>query len=153
MTLRVTSVPAGSRSAPSPKVNVQVAPVAQRAVDGFESVAQKRVSMGRGTTGAAVRSLQQKLVTRGYLSRADMATGAGVFGPRTEAAVQRLQTGAGLPPTGVVDARTLAALTEPLRAPSFIEETPTDRFSSSLLNRMADTVTDDEPTAGTSPAP
>ena len=58
-----------------------------------------------GSRGAGVRAIQQALIDRGFLD--DSADGD--FGPRTGAAVQRLQEYAGLEPTGVVDGATLLA--------------------------------------------
>lgn len=64
----------------------------------------------RGMTGASVRALQQKLVNAGFMPLADLRSGPGVYGPRTEAAVRRLQASVGLPETGVAAPSTLAAL-------------------------------------------
>ncbi|MBN1205476.1 MAG: peptidoglycan-binding protein [Myxococcaceae bacterium] len=75
----------------------------------------------RGQSGTEVRQLQEGLVSTGYLSAQDMATGPGQFGPRTEAALKRLQSANGLSPTGVFDASAREALTRAL-TPS----TPTD---------------------------
>jgi len=103
-------------------------PVAR--VDSFEAPRPAAApSLMRGMMGGAVRALQQRLVARGYLSRSDMATGAGVFGPRTEAAVRKFQTLAGLKATGVANAATQAALAEKPKMVA-IDETPTDRFIS-----------------------
>lgn len=63
-----------------------------------------------GSTGPAVLSLQRRLLAKGYLSAAALATGPGVFGPRTQAAVRAFQKAYGLPVTGVAGAHTLAAL-------------------------------------------
>ncbi len=71
----------------------------------------------RGATGAAVVSLQKRLAARGFLTSAAFASGPGVYGPRTEAAVRSFQSARGLPVTGVAGAQTLAALfTDPLQA-------------------------------------
>jgi peptidoglycan hydrolase-like protein with peptidoglycan-binding domain len=78
----------------------------------------------RGSTGAAVKATQLKLVAKGLLSRTDFLNGTGVFGPRTETAVKRLQVENGLPVTGVVDARTTAALNG-MRAPRLEVEAST----------------------------
>ena len=72
----------------------------------------------RGQTGPEVRQLQEALVARGYLSAADMATGPGTFGPKTEAALKAMQTASGLPATGVFDAATRAALARELSPPT-----------------------------------
>jgi hypothetical protein len=57
-----------------------------------------------------VRQLQEGLVSLGYLGAQDMASGPGVFGPRTEAAVKALQVRNGLPATGAFDEATRSAL-------------------------------------------
>jgi peptidoglycan hydrolase-like protein with peptidoglycan-binding domain len=75
----------------------------------------------RGASGPEVRQLQEGLVSLGYLSAQDMASGPGVFGPRTEAALKRMQSASGLPASGQYDAAAREALTRAL-TPS----TPTD---------------------------
>jgi peptidoglycan hydrolase-like protein with peptidoglycan-binding domain len=70
----------------------------------------------RGAKGAAVERLQEQLVTLGYLSAADMATGPGIFGPRTHAAVVAFQAASRLPTEGLVGPRTQAALAAALAA-------------------------------------
>lgn len=74
-------------------------------------------TLHRGMTGPWVAELQRKLVAKGYLSLKAMATGPGVFGPRTEQAVKGLQVEAGLPETGMVGARTWAALNGEIFSP------------------------------------
>jgi peptidoglycan hydrolase-like protein with peptidoglycan-binding domain len=69
----------------------------------------------RGMTGARVTALQQKLVAAGFMTSDDYRSGPGVFGPRTQNAVLRLQANAGLPETGVADEKTLAALSRGAR--------------------------------------
>ena len=59
-----------------------------------------------GDRGAGVRAVQRALIDRGFL---DDGAADGDFGPRTEAAVRRLQECAGLEPTGAVDGATLLA--------------------------------------------
>ena len=44
-----------------------------------------------GATGSEVLKLQNYLVSKGYLSQADMSTGPGTYGPKTQAAVQKMQ--------------------------------------------------------------
>ena len=45
----------------------------------------------RGARGDIVRQMQEKLVRLGYLTRAQVNTGPGIFGPKTEAALRRFQ--------------------------------------------------------------
>lgn len=55
-----------------------------------------------GSTGPQVQQLQQWLVTNGYMSQADMNTGPGTYGPKTTAAVAKLQADRGIDNTGAV---------------------------------------------------
>jgi peptidoglycan L-alanyl-D-glutamate endopeptidase CwlK len=60
----------------------------------------------QGSRGGDVTSLQQKLRDRG-LNQTEVE---GIFGPGTEAAVLAFQNSEGLPPSGIVDRQTAAAL-------------------------------------------
>lgn len=80
-----------------------------KSVDGFERKATVP-TLQRGLTGAAVTVLQQRLVSARFMSANDFKSGPGVYGPRTEAAVARLQEQLGLPVTGVATPKTQAAL-------------------------------------------
>lgn len=125
---------------------------ALKAVDAFERPKATAAALHRGMTGAAIRAMQLKLVTKGYLSRADFSGGAGVFGPRTETAVKRLQIEHGLPVTGLVDARSAAALNAERPAPkNETSEVKTDVFEkpASLLSAMQTVTDEDEATAAT----
>ena len=85
--------------------------------DSFESRSLPVVALHRGATGQAVTSLQKRLVSRGFLTSSAYASGPGVFGPRTEAAVRSFQSARGLAVTGVAGAQTMAALaTDPFQA-------------------------------------
>ena len=98
-------------------------PLVKKRVDGFE----QRKPLGaaliqRGMMGPAVTQLQQRLVTAKFMSQNDFKSGPGVYGPRTEAAVKRLQAHVGLPVTGIAGHSTLAALAsgakyQPVREP------------------------------------
>ncbi|MBX7101496.1 MAG: peptidoglycan-binding protein [Myxococcaceae bacterium] len=56
------------------------------------------VELERGDVGPQVLALQNTLVALGFMTRAQVATGPGVFGPRTEAAVARFQQAQGVQP-------------------------------------------------------
>lgn len=137
---------------------------ASKQVDGFERPkAAGAPSLQRGSTGPAVRALQDRLVKAGFLKAADVATGPGVYGPRTEAAVKRFQQAVGIPATGVAGASTHAALASSFQAgakqkqPSrSIQDTPTNPMLEAAVNgRLAsaqETFTDEETTPMGAPA-
>jgi hypothetical protein len=74
-------------------------------VDAVKARLQNGPTLNRGDTGAPVAELQKMLNATGANLTVD-----GSFGPGTEAAVKTFQSSHVLPVTGVVDARTLAAL-------------------------------------------
>ena len=131
--------PARPLTAPAPSVDAFESPPVRRAVS---------TPLSRGRTGPEVASLQARLVARGFLRSRDMAAGKGVFGPRTEAAVRRLQLSHGLLPTGAADRATVAALSErPLPAANEIVEAPTVRHQRPLsVEDPEATLTDDDTT-------
>lgn len=109
----MTSVRLTSRPGPAPTPALPARPVPQPlrpATDGFERKSVTTQLLQRGMTGPAVRQLQQKLVAAGFMPLADLRSGPGVYGPRTEAAVRRLQAAVGLPESGVAAPSTMAAL-------------------------------------------
>jgi predicted chitinase len=55
------------------------------------------------------RSLQRALVKGGYMTQAEMNTGPGIFGPKTEAALKEFQAAHGVPATGYYGPKTRAA--------------------------------------------
>src|SRR5690606_16019244 len=62
---------------------------------------------------SAARTVQQVLVQRGY----DIGAVDGLWGPRSSAALEDLQTQLGIEPTGQPDAATLEAMTRATSAP------------------------------------
>jgi peptidoglycan hydrolase-like protein with peptidoglycan-binding domain len=69
-----------------------------------------KTHLEKGYRGQDVKDLQTKLVNLGYMSKAEMATGPGVFGPRTQKAVEQFQAANGLKDDGVVGPGTRSAL-------------------------------------------
>lgn len=66
-----------------------------------------------GATGAAVKQLQDYLVSQGLMTEAQKATGYGTYGPQTTAAVKALQSRAGVDNStgpGYFGPKTIAAL-------------------------------------------
>ncbi len=68
--------------------------------------------IGQGSRGPAVERLQDNLIRLGFMTREQQATGAGVFGPKTEAALKAFQRSAHLDATGRLDAPTQRAMRE-----------------------------------------
>jgi len=93
-----------------------------------------------GTSGAEVKELQQILTGQGY------AVGPidGIFGPRTQTAVQAFQRSKGLIPDGIVGPLTWEALhgkvplaPAPLPGPSGIPVGPPPTFGGNILQTVA----------------
>jgi len=82
----------------------------------------------KGAEGPQVKQLQDALVKLKYMTAAQVATGAGIFGEKTEAAVKKFQGDHKLPTTGYYGEQTHAALKKELakaQAPKPTEPTPT----------------------------
>jgi len=121
---------------------------AKKPVDGFERKSVVTQLLQRGMTGAAVTSLQQKLVAAKFMSSSDFRSGPGVYGPRTEAAVKRLQQSVGLAVTGLAGPTTMAALASGARfqpaAPKVQSpETTTPIAQAHVRARLSETITDE----------
>ena len=69
-----------------------------------------KAHLEKGYRGQDVKELQNKLVSLGYMSQAEMNTGPGIFGPRTQKAVEQFQAANGLKTDGVVGPGTRSAL-------------------------------------------
>lgn len=70
-------------------------------------------SLQPGSTGSDVTALQTYLVANGYMTQADMDTGPGTYGPKTTAAVLKLQQSLGIDYSsgpGYFGPKTIAAL-------------------------------------------
>jgi len=68
----------------------------------------------KGDSGPKVKQLQDALVKLKYMTAAQVATGPGIFGARTEAAVKKFQADKKLPTTGYYGDMTHAALKKAL---------------------------------------
>jgi len=64
----------------------------------------------KGDSGAAVKQLQGALVKLGHMTAAEMRTGPGVFGPRTQSALKEFQAKHDVPATGYYGPLTRAAM-------------------------------------------
>lgn len=70
----------------------------------------------REAKGPEVLKLQNALVKLGYMTQAQVNTGPGIFGPKTEAAVAKFQKDHAISPnSGIFGPRTRAAMTEALK--------------------------------------
>lgn len=66
------------------------------------TVAPPTMNLQPGNTGAAVSQLQDYLISRGLMTAQQKATGPGIYGPQTTAAVAALQKQLGVDNTGAV---------------------------------------------------
>lgn len=64
----------------------------------------------KGSNGRIVRALQDNLVRLGYMTRAQVNTGPGTFGPQTDAALRRFQSAQGLTNDGIFGPDTFRAM-------------------------------------------
>lgn len=71
--------------------------------------------------GSVVRGLQDRLIAVGAMTVAEMMSGPGVFGPKTDAALKAFQRNNGIEPSGVLTDQTYQALL--LAAPAAIPKT------------------------------
>jgi N-acetylmuramoyl-L-alanine amidase len=103
---------------PSPHMNIQrAAPstaLSTTATAARSSVTAPPPGFGKGTNGPQVKQLQDALVQLKYMTKEQVATGSGIFGPQTEAAVKKFQADQKLPATGFYGDLTQAALKKEL---------------------------------------
>ncbi|NMO19194.1 N-acetylmuramoyl-L-alanine amidase [Pyxidicoccus fallax] len=99
-----------------PSVSTTRAAPAQltRAAAPSAAVTAPPAGLRKGDTGPKVKQLQDALVKLGYMTKAQVATGPGTFGPKTEAAVKKFQGDKKLPTTGYYGELTHAALKKAL---------------------------------------
>ena len=74
------------------------------------------LGLRHGMTGPQVRKLQEDLIKLGYMTREQVNTGPGVFGPRTERALEAFQKKNHLAPNGRYGSDDRIALTRALNA-------------------------------------
>ncbi|MFP2903681.1 N-acetylmuramoyl-L-alanine amidase [Pyxidicoccus sp. 3LFB2] len=98
---------------PPPSMTSRAAP-AQLTRAAAPSVTAPPAGLRKGDSGPKVKQLQDALVKLGYMTKAQVATGPGTFGPKTEAAVTRFQADKKLPTTGYYGDLTHAALKKAL---------------------------------------
>jgi N-acetylmuramoyl-L-alanine amidase len=90
-------------------------PVAPRApLAAAATVTAPPPGLGEGAKGPQVKQLQDALVKLKYMTAEQVATGPGIFGPKTEAAVKKFQADHKLPTTGFYGELTHAALKKEL---------------------------------------
>lgn len=73
-----------------------------------------RAGLKYGMRGPEVQKLQESLVKLGYMTKAELATGPGIFGPRTWRALAKFKAAHGLKKIGVYGPKTREALTRAL---------------------------------------
>lgn len=116
-----------SRFTATPKANTLVAPPPTRFVDPNADalLGLKRGDRRTGTTDRKLEQLHGDLIGLGYLPQ-DFVKNDGFgknFGPMTETAVRKFQADVGIPQSGVVDERTVAALAgRPIPPPPAVDD-------------------------------
>lgn len=88
-TATVAPATSGSTVVANPPTSIQVQPTAT-------SAQAPTSALQPGMTGDAVKQLQDYLVSKGYLTQAQVSTGYGTYGPQTTAAVAALQKDLGV---------------------------------------------------------
>jgi N-acetylmuramoyl-L-alanine amidase len=78
------------------------------------TVSAPPAGLSNGDKGPKVQQLQDALVQLKYLTKAQVATGPGIFGKQTEAAIKKFQADHKLPTTGFYGEQTQAALKKDL---------------------------------------
>ncbi|MDY7227864.1 peptidoglycan recognition protein family protein [Hyalangium rubrum] len=81
------------------------------------SVTAPAAGLRKGDEGPRVKQLQDALVQLKYMTRAQVNTGYGTFGPKTEAAVKKFQADHKVPNTGYYGDLTHAAMKKALAGP------------------------------------
>lgn len=75
-----------------------------------DAIRQLNEGVKVGSRGSAVSGLQQRLVKLGNMTNAQVSSGPGIFGPRTEEALKQFQSQNGIEPSGVLTVQTYRAL-------------------------------------------
>jgi peptidoglycan hydrolase-like protein with peptidoglycan-binding domain len=91
--------------------------------------AMKDIFDGVGRTNQnppIVRSAQDELIKRGYMTKSEIGSGYGTFGPKTENAIKRFQADNGIAQTGKLGPLTYNALNKPKAAGQPPATTPTN---------------------------
>lgn len=99
-------------------------------------------TLQQGQTSEAVRKWQSQLVKLGYMTQAQMDTGPGVFGPKTEAATKRFQTDHHLNVSGKVGSATHAAMNKAIANGEKAPKTP--KLSVPYINQLSSDGTADD---------
>jgi len=97
------------------------------------------VSLQPGMTGSEVKKLQDYLVSLGYMTPEEVATGPGIYGPKTTAAVAKLQSDLGVDTGGYAGywgPKTLAKLQSSTVAPATTTPTATTSGMSALQQQL-----------------
>lgn len=107
-----------------------------------EALAQLDAVIKRGSHGTVVSGLQDRLVALGYMTPREAATGPGIFGPKTEAALKAFQTTNHLEPSGVLTPETYRLLhsSRALRRPGTQGDHYTISAGVTLTERARETV-------------
>ncbi|MFB1480746.1 N-acetylmuramoyl-L-alanine amidase [Corallococcus sp. RDP092CA] len=107
---RATATAPASTAATAPRATAASTRVAAAST----ALTAPPAGLGKGDSGAKVKQLQQGLVKLGYMTQAQMNSGPGSFGPKTETAVKKFQADNKISTTGYYGEQTAAALKKAL---------------------------------------
>ncbi|MBN1208936.1 MAG: LysM peptidoglycan-binding domain-containing protein [Myxococcaceae bacterium] len=105
---RPGTAPTGSRP-PASTGGTEAANSAGQKPGDLKGLALPAGDLEKGAKGPEVEQLQRALVKLGHMSQADMNTGPGTFGPKTEAALKKFQAAHGVDAIGRYGPKTRAA--------------------------------------------
>ncbi|MFP2910041.1 N-acetylmuramoyl-L-alanine amidase [Pyxidicoccus sp. 3LFB2] len=107
MSVRLPPASIATTSRPAPAAQANKAAAAA-------TVTAPPAGLRKGAEGPKVKQLQDALVKLGYMTKAQVATGPGIFGLKTETAVKKFQADKKLPTTGYYGELTHAAMKKAL---------------------------------------
>lgn len=106
-------------------------------------------TLRKGSKGEQVKQLQNALVKLGFMTEAQMNTGPGTFGPRTDAALRAFQRSKGLAVDGIYGPKSQAALrtvlgggntnsTPPVNTGNLIKVPGSENVSAAFKSKLVD---------------
>lgn len=92
----------------------------------------------RGSQGVEVENLQNNLIRLGFMTEAQKATGAGIFGPKTESALKTFQQSAKLEASGILNAETQKAFRDLTSSIGRTTQTKNESLTKGIQDRLVE---------------